>query len=58
MTGALDDITVLDLSRVLAGPYATMLLGDLGARIVKITPKGDDTYETIVEMRRPAGGAD
>lgn len=29
-----------------------------GARIVKITPKGDDTYETIVEMRRPAGGAD
>ena len=29
-----------------------------GARIVKITPKGDDTYETVVEMRRPAGGAD
>ena len=29
-----------------------------GARIVKITPKGDDTYETIVEMKRPAGGAD
>ncbi|MBB4632835.1 LPP20 family lipoprotein [Sphingosinicella soli] len=29
-----------------------------GARIVKITPKGDDTYETIVEMRRPASGAD
>jgi len=29
-----------------------------GARIVKITPKGDDTYETVVEMRRPAGDAD
>ncbi|MCC6168758.1 MAG: CoA transferase [Caldilineaceae bacterium] len=45
MTGALDDITVLDLSRVLAGPYATMLLGDLGARIVKIEQpgRGDDT---------------
>lgn len=45
MTAALDDITVLDLSRVLAGPYATMLLGDLGARVVKIEQpgRGDDT---------------
>ncbi|RIK57148.1 MAG: formyl-CoA transferase [Chloroflexi bacterium] len=45
MTAALDDITVLDLSRVLAGPYATMLLGDLGARVVKVEQpgRGDDT---------------
>lgn len=28
-----------------------------GARIVKITPKGDDTYETVVEMRQPTAGA-
>ena len=43
--GALDGITVVDLSRVLAGPYCTMTLGDLGARIVKIEEpgKGDDT---------------
>lgn len=42
---ALNDIVILDLSRVLAGPYATMLLGDYGARIIKVEQpgRGDDT---------------
>jgi formyl-CoA transferase len=45
MTGPLDDVLVVDLTRALAGPHATMMLGDLGARIVKVeTPgHGDDT---------------
>lgn len=45
MSGALDDIIVADFSRVLAGPYATMLLGDLGATVIKVErPRtGDDT---------------
>ena len=34
--GPLDDLLIVDLSRVLVGPYATMVLGDLGARIVKV----------------------
>jgi formyl-CoA transferase len=44
-TGPLSDIVVLDLTRALAGPHAAMMLGDLGARVIKVeTPgKGDDT---------------
>jgi crotonobetainyl-CoA:carnitine CoA-transferase CaiB-like acyl-CoA transferase len=42
---ALDGVLVADFSRVLAGPYATMLLGDLGADVVKVERpgSGDDT---------------
>jgi len=43
-TGPLAGLLVADFSRVLAGPYATMLLADLGAEVVKVEgPHGDDT---------------
>ena len=40
MALALDDVTVLDLSHALAGPLATTLLADFGARVVKVEPPG------------------
>ena len=52
MHGALSDIKILDLTRVLSGPFATMWLGDLGAEVIKIeTPvKGDDARFTPIHV--------
>jgi CoA:oxalate CoA-transferase len=44
LPGPLSGITIVDLSRILAGPYCTLLLAELGARVIKVEPpaQGDD----------------
>jgi crotonobetainyl-CoA:carnitine CoA-transferase CaiB-like acyl-CoA transferase len=54
--GPLDGLVVADFSRVLAGPYATMLLADLGADVVKVEgPSGDDTRHWTPPKRGDVG---
>ncbi|GAA1725519.1 CoA transferase [Aeromicrobium alkaliterrae] len=60
MGGPLSDLLVVDLSRALAGPHATMMLGDLGARIVKVEAPGhgDDTRGWGPPFRWPESDGD
>src|SRR5215472_8029069 len=50
--GPLAGLLVADFSRILAGPYCTMLLGDLGADVIKVeSPAGDDTRRWVPPAR-------
>jgi crotonobetainyl-CoA:carnitine CoA-transferase CaiB-like acyl-CoA transferase len=51
-TGPLAGLLVADFSRILAGPYASMLLADMGAEVIKVeSPGGDDTRTWVPPMR-------
>ncbi|MFQ5346466.1 MAG: CaiB/BaiF CoA transferase family protein [Rhodothalassiaceae bacterium] len=60
MTGPLSHLTILDMSRVLAGPWAGQILADLGAKVVKVERPGagDDTRAWGPPFLKDAGGRD
>jgi CoA:oxalate CoA-transferase len=58
-SGPLADLLVIDLSRVLAGPYATMVLSDLGARVIKVErPDGGDDSRHIGPFKTSVSGGE
>ena len=57
MARPLDGVKVIDLSNMLMAPYATQILGDMGADVIKVEPPEGDPIRDIGPSRNPGMGA-
>jgi crotonobetainyl-CoA:carnitine CoA-transferase CaiB-like acyl-CoA transferase len=56
MAGPLEGVRIVDITSMLSGPYATQILGDMGADVIKVEPPQGDTVRAIGPMRNPNMG--
>ena len=56
-TRPLDGVKIVDFSNMLMAPYATQVLGDLGADVIKVEAPGGDPVRNIGPFRNPGMGA-
>ncbi len=54
MSGPLQGVRIVDMTTVLMGPYATQILGDLGADVIKVEPPDGDTVREVGPRGMPA----
>lgn len=56
MAGPLDGVKILDLTTVVMGPFATQILAELGAEVIKVEPFSGDNMRDVGPMANPHMG--